>query len=396
MLIASPSCSTAASLVRREVLAVAILSLAICTRTLAAQSAACNRAQAIVNEVKVLYEAPEPDHRAVLGKLKTAQQLCPTLGEAWKYAHCSALALGDQQSASMARDRAIFNGVSDLSCGAAKVAEPDTPLPAVVRQKFALIVGIGTFQDGSIPKLQFAAKDADDFRKLLLDKSFGNFVPENVVTLMDEKATRAAILDAMNQIALRAQEDDLVVLFVSSHGSPLQQDRGLGGVGYIVTYDTVMSKIWLDALDYQNFAAQTSFIKARRKVVFLDTCFSGQAAKRGQKALSIEGLGVDDKTARLFLSGFGTFVIMSSRADERSWESDTIHNGYFTHYLIEALQRRPAEPPTVKEVFDYISAKLPDAVARDKQAPQHPQMQPSTGSADVRIGVMTRPSILTP
>jgi hypothetical protein len=124
-------------------------------------------------------------------------------------------------------------------------------------------------------------------------------------------------------------------------------------------------------------------------VTFLDTCFSGEASKRGEKALAIEGVGVAEQTAKMFLSGEGTFVIMSSKSNERSWESDRIENSYFTYYLIDAM-KRAKEPPTVQQIFDHISAKVPEAVARDKHAPQHPQMQPSGSVADVRIGVVPR------
>src|SRR6185436_6407683 len=84
---------------------------------LAAQSASCNRTQAIVDEVKAQYESGHPDHAAIIAKLKTAHTLCPTHGEAWKYAYCSALALGDKSSAERFKTRALFNNVSDLGCG---------------------------------------------------------------------------------------------------------------------------------------------------------------------------------------------------------------------------------------------------------------------------------------
>src|SRR5688500_7152176 len=74
-----------------------------------AQSASCNRARAIADEARAAYEAGNPDHRALLEKLRTAHQLCPTLGDAWKYAFCSALAVNDPQKARMFRDRAVFN-----------------------------------------------------------------------------------------------------------------------------------------------------------------------------------------------------------------------------------------------------------------------------------------------
>lgn len=359
----------------------------------AAQSSACNRAQAIVSEVVEAYGEPEPDHRAILAKLKTAQQLCPTNGDAWRHAYCSALALGDQQNANLFKSRALFNGVKVLDCGdagtAAAGAAAATPLPSHVRQKFALVVGIGTFRDPKIPRLKYAAKDARDFAGVLTQHA--NFAPEHVTVLTDEQATRAGILNAMQTLFVQAQEDDLVVIYVSSHGSPLDRDKGLSGIGHIVTYDTALDNIWVDAIEYQNFAEKAGLVRARRKVVFLDTCYSGQASRAGAKLLSIEGVGVDDRTARMFLSGEGTFVITSSKSDERSWESETIQNSYFTYFLIDAL-KRSKEPATVKDVFGYLSAKVSQAVAKEKSAQQHPQMHPSTGPGDVRIGVIPKSS----
>jgi hypothetical protein len=353
----------------------------------AAQSSACNRAQAIVEEIKRLAAATQPEHRTILEKLRTAQQLCPTNGEIWKYAYCSALAIGDQQSARLFKDRAIFNNADNLTC-AGGVSVP-VPLPAFVRQKYALVVGIGKFRDEAIPRLQYAAKDATDFAAVLTDPQYGHFAASNVTVLIDEKATRAAILNAVQQLFLKAQENDLVVIYISSHGSPSQQDKGLGGVGYIVTYDTAVKNIWVDAIEYQDFAAKTALIRARRKVAFLDTCFSGQASRHGEKALAIEGGAIDDRTAKMFLSGEGTFVITSSNPTERSWESDTIHNSYFTHFLMAAL-KQSKEPPTVKAIFDYVSSRVADIVAREKQAPQHPQMHPEADPGNVRIGVIPR------
>jgi hypothetical protein len=369
-----------------------LLAFVLVAGNAAAQSAACNRARAIVDEVKAQYAGGHPDHKAIITKLRTAQQLCPTLGDAWKYAYCSAIASGDEATARIFKDRALFNGVTGLDCGLAGPSAPVAPaLPTYVRQKYALVVGIGTFQDKTIRELQFAAKDAQDFATVL--KEQGNFRPENVWLLTDKAATRDAILNKVQDIFLLAREDDLVVVYISSHGSAAEKSQGLDGISYIVTYDTDPKKKFLRALDYQEFAKQVSLIRARRKVTFLDTCYSGESAAGG-KDLVVEG-GVDDRTAQRFLSGEGSFVIMSSDKKERSWESDSIRNSYFTHYIVEFL-RRSKEPPSIKELFAYVSTKVPDAVAREKQQPQHPQMLPADGPADVRIGVIPRAQSGTP
>ncbi len=352
------------------------------------QSANCKRAEAIVEEVRTIYQSSKPSYKMILDKLKIAQDLCPTSGNTWKYAYCSALALGDQTGARRYKQRAIDNDVTSLDCEAerAPVTEQRAPLSPYVREKYALIIGIGTFQDETIPHLRFAAKDACDIAAALQDPVHGHFRPENVTLLTDKSATRESILNALQALFTKAHEDDLVVIYVSSHGSARQQDQGLGGSGYIVTYDSAQKKIWNNAIEYQNFAQQTSLIKARRKVTFLDTCYSGQASA-GAKSLALEENGVDDRTAKMFLSNEGSFVITSSNSTEQSWESEAMHNSYFTHYLIEGLNRSK-EPPTLKQVFGYLSAKVAEAVSREYNKPQHPQIQPVDGPDDITIGVV--------
>lgn len=354
----------------------------------AAESAGCAQARAIVSDLQAMVEAGQPDHATILRRVKTATDLCAALGDAWKLAYCSAAALGDKR-ASFYRDQALLNGIKKLECGpgASSAAQAPVPLPSYVREKYALVIGIGKFKDPDIPTLQFPAKDARDLAALLKDPKYGRFDPAHVVLLTDEQATRANILHALNDIAEKAREDDLVFLYFSSHGSPHQDDPGFQGVGYIVTYDTSIRSLYIDSLEYADFSRKVALIKARRKVAFLDTCYSGQA-KPGAKGMFIDSQGIDDKTARLFLSGEGTYVITSSKSSERSFESEALRNGYFTYYLIAAL-KTGSEPPTVRQVFDALSREVPAAVLKDKGAPQHPQILPEDGRGDVRIGVAT-------
>jgi len=371
------------------------LVLLLSVSTVLAESPACEQARSIVESAKTLLAAGSPDYAQALRKLETARDLCPELGEAWKYSYCSAVALGDQKKAQVFKARAAFNGVTSLDCAGGGGGRTGTPLPTRVRDKFALVVGVGKFRDPAIPTLRFAAKDARDLAAVLTDPHYGRFEPQNVTLLTDEQATRANILNALQAIFERAQEDDLVFLYISSHGSPRQDERGLGGVGYIVTYDASLKNLWVDGLEYQGFSEKAAIIKARRKIVFLDTCYSGQASRGGAKSLEIEAAGVDASTAGLFLSGEGTYVITSSKATERSWESDQLRNSYFTYYLMQAL-RREGDAPTVQEVFGVLDREVPVAVARDKGALQHPQRLPADGPGDVRIGVIPSRAVGAP
>lgn len=355
-----------------------------------AQATGCRRASETLEGVRRDLAMPSPDYREILGRLQGAMDLCPGSGELFRIAACTADALKDPR-ARMWRDRAVLNRASGTACGefvaAGQVAA--APLPSYVSRKYALVVGLGAFRDATIPPLRFPAKDANDLQRALVDPRVGRFTAENVWLLTNELATRKNILGKLNELTLTAREDDLVLIYMSSHGSPSKDDAGLAGVGYIVTYDTDKNRLWDDAIEYQSLASIVSRIKARRKVLFLDTCFSGQAAKAGSKSLVLEPTGVAASTARLFLSGEGTYVIASSKPNEMSWESDQLSNSYFTYFLIEALKKEDP-PPTVKQLFEQLSRKVTDAVAKEKQAPQHPVIYPETSDTELRIGVKPR------
>lgn len=367
--------------------AVAFLALVLLSvpRLAAQESAGCVRAKTIVAEVEKLYASPQPDHQRILGRLETARSLCPSLGIAWKYSYCSAQALGQTAKMRIYQDRAVLNGIDDLSCSALGVAtEPRKPL-GPVRRKFALLVGIGTFEDERVPRLDFPAKDARDLRNFLVSPNGGRFHPENVFLLVDAEATRANILISLQKLFALADEDDLVLIYVSSHGSPHQEQAGLQGVGSIVTYDTNLDSIFVDSLDFQNFSESISLLRARRKVTFLDTCYSGQAFKKGGKALALGAFGISSESAKNFVSSEGSYLITSSSDSEQSWESSELENSFFTYYLIEAL-RTSGDPPTLKQVFEALANKVSTAVSREKHARQTPQMHPKDGPADLRIG----------
>ncbi len=61
--------------------------------------------------------------------------------------------------------------------------------PGPINQKFALVVGVGTFREPRVQPLKFAAKDAAVFHEFLLDPQGGAFRPDQVTLLENESAT---------------------------------------------------------------------------------------------------------------------------------------------------------------------------------------------------------------
>jgi hypothetical protein len=291
--------------------------------------------------------------------------------------------------------------------------------PGPVANKYALVVGVGRFQN-PIQPLQYANKDAYDFYSYLLDPRGGTFKRENVILLRDEYATREAVKRGLDEIRRRSKEDDLVLLYFSSHGTPPDK---YGGV-HLVTFDSEVrprERIWESSLTEGLLRDFIQEVKAKRLVVVMDACYSngayGQVAgflPPGGKSLDAgldEGYGRSRRDMAQRLLGakdlvldeespvtpgpapasarWGKVLISASDAGERSWESDTLRNSVFTRYFIEGLR---ANGGAIKEAFEYARARVPLQVKREKGAEitQIPQLTSNRKEWNMSLAISER------
>lgn len=117
------------------------------------------------------------------------------------------------------------------------------------RRKLALLIGINQYPSSVLGKahrpLQGCLTDVELQRQLLVYR-FG-FSPENIVTLVDNQATRAAILEALYNLTQQSTTNDFVVIHFSGYGSQiLIDDKSIKTWvpvdGYLPTGNDPMSK----------------------------------------------------------------------------------------------------------------------------------------------------------
>lgn len=164
--------------------------------------------------------------------------------------------------------------------------------------------------------------------------------------LLDEDATRAKVLAAMDKVFTMAGTDDIVVFFFSGHGFP----------GGFCAYDGNIS--------YQDIRNAMARSRCRNKMIFADACFSGKIRTGGSSSRS-EMAAAKKANVMLFLS---------SRSDEVSMENTGMSNGFFTTYLQKGL-RGGADANkdriiTASELFSYVHAN----VVKISRGNQHPVM----------------------
>lgn len=253
------------------------------------------------------------------------------------------------------------------------VAAQDGQANRPVTDKWAVVVGISKFADSKL-NLRYPSKDAQDFYNYLITK--GNFAKDHVKLLLDEKATRDRIRDVLGDSWLphAALPQDLVVIFISSHGSSSELD--LGGVNYIVAHDTNPNKLFTTGIPMSQLA---SIIKERvhsdRVLVVLDTCHSG-GARSESKGIVRQG----NADAQALAQGTGQLVICSSDTNQVSWEGKNYQNSVFTKTLIDSLEKQNNGPVT--KVFEQVKEKVVEQVVQERGVMQTPVLEASKWSGN--------------
>lgn len=248
-----------------------------------------------------------------------------------------------------------------------------------VRDKWALVIGISSFRDPSI-NLKYAAKDAVDFRNYLVNEA--NFKADHVKLLTDKAATREGIVSALGDGWLQkvAQKDDMVVIYVSSHGSGAK--RHVGNANFIVAYETNPYNVVLSGIPMQWLTAGVNdVVPSDRVVLILDVCHGGavspltgeEGAEGGPKDRDSKGIYASGFKPRTVSVGNGQIVLTSSDAEQLSWESKTYANGVFTRQLIDAL-RSKKDRTTITDAFKIMKENVEQEVLRDRSHIQTPLM----------------------
>lgn len=233
-----------------------------------------------------------------------------------------------------------------------QTTEPGPPPPTSSPEVniWAVIVGVAQYQH--MPVLRYT--DDDAYQVFAFMKSpEGGAIPESQIRLMiDEDATRFNILNAMRDIFLRADENDVVFFYFSGHG--------LDGAFLPFDYDGLNNQLLHE--DVRSLIAQS---RAKHKLVIADACHSGSL-------LAMRAGPIDDSLAKLYAafeeSKGGLALLLSSKSEEYSLEDGGLRSGVFSHYFIQGLKGSADFDTnkliTIGELYTYVQQKVQFYTAR--------------------------------
>jgi len=259
--------------------------------------------------------------------------------------------------------------------------------------KLALLVGINKYKYRNIGDLNGAVNDVKNMRRLLVENFGFPDDDEHILTLADEQATRAAILNAFRQhLIARATSRSIVVFHYSGHGSQRRdEENGDETDRYdetIVTHDSGRNpRPNRDITDDELNALLRELTTKTPNVTFIfDSCHSGSATRasglarsaprddrpppKSQRA-SVATRGVREGQNDLRPQDASYALISGSRAEELSHEVnvDGQAHGAMTWHLTQQI-RRVRGNATYRDVMDLVKARV-----SEKYPAQHPQLE---------------------
>ncbi|MCY1011925.1 caspase family protein [Nannocystis pusilla] len=259
--------------------------------------------------------------------------------------------------------------------------------PAPGSDLYVLAVGVSKYADVKM-NLKYAAKDARDIAGMFKARG-SRFGKVEVLQILDGEARRENILAARQKL-LNTKIDDQVVVFVAGHG---MLDTNLDY--YFVTHDFEREAPGKRGLSYDQLESLLDGIPARRKLMMMDTCHSGEVdedavrtppplpggAARGDagqvklatdfRSFSYSGAiqspdSSHEVLAQLFADlrrGSGAAVISSASGAEFALESPQWQNGVFTFSVLQGLTSGQADldrdgTVRVSELREYVVGEV--------------------------------------
>lgn len=240
----------------------------------------------------------------------------------------------------------------------------------VKKDAVALLIANRNYQNSDIPKVEFAHRDAEFMKQYLL-KTLG-FQEGNIILQKD--ATQSQFRTALQKLANMAKDTAEVFVYYVGHGAPDPESKR----GYFVPVDCDPNYVKIGGIALEDFYDQLSRIKATKKLVVIDACFSGSSNSgmliKNISPVMIEiekGHAVDDATVEF----------TSSSADEvSSWFPEKKHSLY-TYYFLKGLQGEADSNNdrriTVGEIHKYLAEKIPYEARRLNNRQQTPGVTPA-------------------
>ena len=238
---------------------------------------------------------------------------------------------------------------------------PITELPVM----HVLAVGVSKYNDKGL-NLNCADADAELIAKTFQDACKGAlFGDVKATVLVNDKATRDAVLGALKNLHKQVKANDLLVVFFAGHGA---KD---GDQFYLLTHEAKVNKLEGTALSGRELRNALKEIPCQ-VLLIMDACHSGGFGETGELTKNHLKPATDDATRTFTDDDVGVAVMCAAMGTEEASESG--EHGLFTLELVKALTDKQASfnHANKKQYVHHLQADVFDWVVDESKDKQHP------------------------
>lgn len=231
--------------------------------------------------------------------------------------------------------------LAGLWATAAPVLAQDAP------RRHALVIGVNRYlaEIEGVNALKYAEDDAKAVADILKDQY-------ETVALLRDLARRETIVEQFARLAREVKPQDSVLIYFAGHG--VTATLGDKTLSYWLVYPTTLARLEVDGLRLQHILDYVDDIPAKKKLIILDHCHSGNVdfVTAGGAGGRRSGAGSLRVTRNLFSAGefqgnvtgrVRQGLVILGAADRDAYELDTLKHGVFTYALIQALTTSAAD-----------------------------------------------------
>lgn len=203
---------------------------------------------------------------------------------------------------------------------------------------YALIIGVGEYQHMSQHNVPIAARDAESVAATLQDSARCGYPAGQITLLRNESATRAAIINELDALAVKLSAKSTLFLFFVGHGV-----YGTDGNYYLTTHDTKLQGKQARAstgVSETELIEKLRQVKAKRMLLIINACHSGAVSPSFDLSdeTTLNSEPPPQKLSDALLStGEGRITITACRPEQKSW----IGSGrlsIFTQAVVDGLK----------------------------------------------------------
>ncbi|HTU21745.1 MAG TPA: caspase family protein [Gemmataceae bacterium] len=265
--------------------------------------------------------------------------------------------------------------------------------PLAKPELYLLAIGIDRYAEDTL-RLKFARADAQALADLFRRRGKTLYRDVHPVTLLDDRATKAAIIKTLQDIARKAKRQDTLLVFVAGHGTMIGQRY------YFIPHEFRRGDAALeDAIRKQGLAADVlgdylATVPVLKRMLILDTCASGGAV--GLTTIKRNPFAFRGAIERLSRSQ-GVFTLAAAASGEEAGEVQELGHGVLSYALLAGLNAVAAGPlkersihpgnaervASVLEWFNFASGQVPRLTKRYFGREQDVQMSSQGNSFPV-------------